>query len=177
MYLISSWLPSSLSSTSFSYYWSRWWLCDVSTWVGWISFPRTPFPVHFRVTGKVLGKSGRWKRSCSHFVAHTRCSWYANSPGWHGAAAGLQLPFLWILPHLVWLLSQVCVFSSVTEGPFRRPLNPRSEARIQVLSHSYGVPAHSCGHQPTSNFPFLIVCPVGSSSSIRCRDSSLTEIT
>lgn len=75
--------------TSFSYYWSLWWLCDVSTWVGWISFPKIPSEdVHSRVTGKILGRSGEWKWSCSHSVAHTCYYWYANSPGWHEAAAG-----------------------------------------------------------------------------------------
>jgi len=52
------------------------------------------------------------------------------------------------------------VFSSVSQRPCRIPLSPRSEARIQVLVYSYGVPAHICGHQPTSDFPFLIAWPV-----------------
>lgn len=64
--------------TSSSYYWSLWWLCDVSTWVGWISFPKIPSEdVHFRVTGKILGRPGGWKWSRSPSVAHTCYYWYA----------------------------------------------------------------------------------------------------
>lgn len=76
-----------LCHTSFSYCWSLWWLCDVSTWVGWISFPRIPLLVHFRATREILGWSGGWKWSCSHSVALTWCCWLANLAGRHEAAA------------------------------------------------------------------------------------------
>ena len=54
-----------------------------------------------------------------------------------------------------WLL-----FRSMTKGLCRIPLKPRSDARIPVSVHCYGVLAHRYGHQLTSNLPFLIACPV-----------------
>ena len=41
----------------------------------------------------------------------------------------------------------------MTKGPCRIPLKPRSEARMQVSVHCYGVSAHTCGHQPTCDLP------------------------
>lgn len=71
-----------------SYFWSLRWLCDVSTWVGWITFPRISFLVHFRVTRKMIRRSGGGKWSHRHCVAHTCCYWSADSTSGHEAATG-----------------------------------------------------------------------------------------
>lgn len=77
-------------------------------------------------------------------------SWSSSWPAMALSSSGSSFTF-----SDSWLL-----FRSKTKGLCRIPLKPRSDARITVSVHCYGVLAHSYGHQLTSNLPFLIACPV-----------------
>lgn len=82
-------------------------------------------------TRKTVGTVRGQKGSSSHFLAHTHFGWSADSPHWHEAATKptTSQPFPWIILQPFQLLSQVFVFSSVTQRPSfcRRALIPSSE--------------------------------------------------
>lgn len=126
---------------------------------------QNPFCCIFQRHRKDSWEIGRVEMKQCHFVIHIGYWWSAESPWWSSGWAQNWSTFFWFL------LSQVCVLNSVTKGPYRIPLKPRSETRIPISDHCHGVLGHSCGHCPACDLPLLTACP----EDFRCRDNSLNQ--
>lgn len=73
------------------------WLCNMYTWLGWTTFPRSPFLMCFslqRATKEIHGRSGEQKRKSSYFCSsHTFCrANYTPPPAWSSSWSVTALP-------------------------------------------------------------------------------------
>lgn len=122
--------------------------------VSWPSFLRIPFPTWFQL-GWAPKQS--WEICRVEGKQWLFCSWPAGSPHGCKTAVGQQVLHL---PQLLWLLCQVCVFTSLRKSPgFCRASTPARSEAVNFGLFLWAL-ACGCGSQPALNIYmiYLVYC-------------------
>lgn len=134
---------------------SLWWLCHLSTLLGWSTFPRFLLSYVFaRVSHKKKNLGLFWRAAERQPPFCCWCSLLPTAclPHWHEAAAGLQFLYLALDPSFSFSESWVrCMICSEMNGPGfckHSCCNPGQRQQEQTRFSVYlcGVPCHACGY-------------------------------